>query len=409
MGKSEAEMSSKSDKISSSAEEQTNIHLLYPDWASIQAYYGSGVPLLAPHFNSAVPGSHFPYPYVWAPSQSYSPSDTLVSQPLIPPYGVPYTAIYSHGGVHAHPAVPLVATPLSKKVPSRSSVDMDQGVRKKFKRLDGLAVPVGNVSTEGDAGGSVYEVSQSVKHGIDGSTDGSDGNTGAFLPQRNRCSEGILSTDNDGNFHRFAGSLSEGEAYAASHKVSVNSVAPTNVAGKSVRPLHRNEEIHAVCVASSTSAGSPFEVCQQDERQLKRERRKQANRESAKKSRLRKQAENEELRMRYETLNEENKALKFEISKLTEHLDKVRLENTALREKLKNKQQLELQGEMAPYKIEADLILPDSPEEVYKLNDSNSLNQNVQMECGIQENPNSETKLHQLLKSNSRTDAIVAG
>lgn len=53
-----------------------------------------------------------------------------------------------------------VATPLSKKAPSRSSVDMDQGVRKKFKRLDGLAVPVGNVSTEGDAGGSVYEVSQ---------------------------------------------------------------------------------------------------------------------------------------------------------------------------------------------------------------------------------------------------------
>lgn len=70
-------------------------------------------------------------------------------------------------------------------------------------------------------------------------------------------------TDNDGNFHRFAGSLSEGEAYAASHKVSVNTVAPTNVAGKSVRPLHRNEEIHAACVASSTSAGSPFEVCQQ--------------------------------------------------------------------------------------------------------------------------------------------------
>ena len=83
--------------------------------------------------------------------------------------------------------------------------------------------------------------------------------------------------------------------------------------------------------------------------------------------------------------------------------------NLILQEKLKNKQQLELQGEMAPYKIEADLILPDSPEEVYKLNDSNSLNQNVQMECGIQENPNSETKLHQLLKSNSRTDAIVAG
>lgn len=48
--------------------------------------------------------------------QSYSPSDTLISQPLIPPYGVPYTAIYSHEGVHAHPAVPLVSLPFIRIV-----------------------------------------------------------------------------------------------------------------------------------------------------------------------------------------------------------------------------------------------------------------------------------------------------
>ena len=30
-------------------------------------------------------------------------------QPMMPPYGPPYAAIYSHGGVYAHPAVPIVS------------------------------------------------------------------------------------------------------------------------------------------------------------------------------------------------------------------------------------------------------------------------------------------------------------
>lgn len=30
-------------------------------------------------------------------------------QPMMPPYGAPYAAIYAHGGVYAHPGVPLVS------------------------------------------------------------------------------------------------------------------------------------------------------------------------------------------------------------------------------------------------------------------------------------------------------------
>lgn len=44
----------------------------------------------------------------------------------------------------------------------------------------------------------------------------------------------------------------------------------------------------------------------QDERELKRQRRKQSNRESARRSRLRKQAECDELAQRAEVLKEEN-------------------------------------------------------------------------------------------------------
>ena len=68
----------------------------------------------------------------------------------------------------------------------------------------------------------------------------------------------------------------------------------------------------------------------QNERQLKRERRKQANRESARKSRLKKQAEVDELMRRYESLNVENTALKFELDQLKEDSEKMRIENAAL-------------------------------------------------------------------------------
>jgi len=29
---------------------------------------------------------------------------------MMPPYGAPYAAIYAHGGVYAHPAVPVVSS-----------------------------------------------------------------------------------------------------------------------------------------------------------------------------------------------------------------------------------------------------------------------------------------------------------
>ena len=63
---------------------------------------------------------------------------------------------------------------------------------------------------------------------------------------------------------------------------------------------------------------------------MKRERRKQANRESARKSRLRKQAEYEGLVKWWESLDMENVALKCELEQLKGDSEKLRLENTAL-------------------------------------------------------------------------------
>ncbi|KAJ6879521.1 hypothetical protein NC652_032960 [Populus alba x Populus x berolinensis] len=197
MGNNEEGKSSASDKSSPAQQDQTSIHV-YPDWAAIQAYYGSRV-ALPPYYNSGVASGHAPHPYMWGPPQ-----------PMMATYGAPYAAIYSHGGVYAHPAtVPIGShphgpgvlsspalekqkliclhcvsicdsctimqanTPLSAETPTKSSGNTDQGLLKKLKGFDGLAMSIGNGDAESAEGGS--RLPQSME--TEGSSDGSDGNT----------------------------------------------------------------------------------------------------------------------------------------------------------------------------------------------------------------------------------------
>ncbi|EFJ11592.1 hypothetical protein SELMODRAFT_125734, partial [Selaginella moellendorffii] len=67
-----------------------------------------------------------------------------------------------------------------------------------------------------------------------------------------------------------------------------------------------------------------------DERELKRQRRKQSNRESARRSRLRKQAKCEELSTRVDALAVENAALRTELGRLMEERNKLAQENVTL-------------------------------------------------------------------------------
>ncbi|KAL9328590.1 hypothetical protein ACSQ67_003593 [Phaseolus vulgaris] len=71
-----------------------------------------------------------------------------------------------------------------------------------------------------------------------------------------------------------------------------------------------------------------------DEREIKRQRRKQSNRESARRSRLRKQAECDELAQRAEALKEENASLRSEVSRIRSDYEQLLSENTALKERL---------------------------------------------------------------------------
>eukprot|EP00271_Cylindrocystis_brebissonii_P017759 TRINITY_DN4742_c0_g2_i1.p1 TRINITY_DN4742_c0_g2~~TRINITY_DN4742_c0_g2_i1.p1 ORF type:complete len:473 (+),score=74.09 TRINITY_DN4742_c0_g2_i1:116-1420(+) len=68
----------------------------------------------------------------------------------------------------------------------------------------------------------------------------------------------------------------------------------------------------------------------QDEREVRRQRRKQSNRESARRSRLRKQAENEDLGQRVSSVNTENAALRQEVAVLRERCEHLSAQNAHL-------------------------------------------------------------------------------
>ncbi|XP_004298867.1 PREDICTED: common plant regulatory factor 1-like [Fragaria vesca subsp. vesca] len=144
-----------------------------------------------------------------------------------------------------------------------------------------------------------------------------------------------------------------------------------------------------------------------DEKQLKREKRKQANRESARRSRMRKQTEYEELVKSCDSLSTEQMDLKSELDQVKVAAEKLRLENAALKEQLKNAQILQEGGNGSP-KTEGNVTLPNDGKDI--LSNLGTVNSNAQLDCETHETSNSETitRLNQLLESSSRTDAVAA-
>ncbi|KAK2970114.1 hypothetical protein RJ640_017771 [Escallonia rubra] len=82
------------------------------------------------------------------------------------------------------------------------------------------------------------------------------------------------------------------------------------------------------------NTGSRDNMQSQDERELKRQRRKQSNRESARRSRLRKQAECDELALRAEALKEENASLRAEVTRIRSDYEQLLAQNASLKERL---------------------------------------------------------------------------
>lgn len=83
-------------------------------------------------------------------------------------------------------------------------------------------------------------------------------------------------------------------------------------------------------INAAASSQHDITLSQMDERELKRERRKQSNRESARRSRLRKQQECEELAQKVTDLTAINGALRSELDQLKKACEDMKAENSQL-------------------------------------------------------------------------------
>lgn len=361
MGSSGADTPSKTSKASAPQEQQppatsgAATPAVYPDWSSFQAY-----PPIPPHgfFPSPVASSPQGHPYMWG------------AQPMIPPYGTPPPPYIMYPpGVYAHPSMPPGAhpfTPYAITSPNgnadatgttaaagdtdgKPSEGKDKSPTKRSKgSLGSLNMLTGkNPSEHGKTSGASANgaTSQSGESGSDSSSEGSEGNShnDSHHKESGQEQDGDVRSSQNGASR----SPSEGKLNQAMTIVPVPSSGPvtgptTNLnigmdywanTASSAPAIHGK-------VTPTTVPGAvvPAEQWIQDERELKRQRRKQSNRESARRSRLRKQAECEELAQRADVLKQENASLRDEVNRIRKEYEELLSKNNSLKEKLEGKQ-----------------------------------------------------------------------
>ncbi|XP_078429049.1 G-box binding factor 2 isoform X2 [Wolffia australiana] len=245
----------------------------YRDWTTMQAYYGAGVSM-PPYFGSNVTQAHSPHPYMWAPPI------------LMPPFGTPYSAIYQPGCSYAQPPDSNGGNAAVTSPPETIAGVVAE--TKSSAHNMRAAVAASNLLKENESGSGAEAPSDSQSEGLDSS----GGSTKR-------------------NFRH---------ANAALDNRSTQTFVRENGGGR------------------STAAGPHLPIhAHLDDREVKKEKRKQSNRESARRSRLRKQAETEELAQKVEALVAENQALRSEVGRLTKESANLKLENSALQAKLSNR------------------------------------------------------------------------
>ncbi|XP_016504929.2 G-box-binding factor 1 isoform X1 [Nicotiana tabacum] len=311
MGAGEESTPAKPSKATSTQETQATPS--YPDWSSsMQAYYGAGA---APPFFSPTVASPTPHPYMWGGQH-----------PLMPPYGapVPYPALYPPAGVYAHPNMPMTPNPLQANPESDSKAPdpKDQSTSKKLKGYTGGKAGESGKATSGSGNDGA---TRSAESGSEGSSDANDENDNhEFSANKSRNFDLMLANGASSQNNPATGNP---VAMPATNLNIGMDLWNASSAGPGMIKMRSNQS----GVAPAPGIGREWI---QDERELKRQKRKQSNRESARRSRLRKQAECEELQQRVETLSNENHALKEEMRKLSEECEKLTSENNSIKEEL---------------------------------------------------------------------------
>ncbi|XP_029116565.1 bZIP transcription factor 1-B isoform X2 [Elaeis guineensis] len=350
MGNSEADTSAKTPKTSASqdgspASSASPAATVFPDWTSFQAY--SPIP---PHgfFHSSVASSPQAHPYMWG------------AQQFMPPYGTPPHpyVMYPPGGLYAHPSMPPGSHPFNPYAMPSPNGNAETGAVPGGTEMDGKNNNEPGKTSGASANGGF---SQSGESGTESSSEGSDANSqNDSQPKTSGGQESFDETSHRGN--HTPGSQNGGTRMLSQAVLGQTipimpmpaAGATSGVAGpttnlnigmdywgapssSSLPPMHG--KVPASAVAGAVVPGAPSELWMQDERELKRQRRKQSNRESARRSRLRKQAECEELAQRADSLKEENSSLRAEVNRIRKEYEQLLSQNTSLKERLGEMQQ----------------------------------------------------------------------
>ncbi|KAL2334179.1 hypothetical protein Fmac_015392 [Flemingia macrophylla] len=371
MDKSPKEKESKTSPATSQEQSSTTpMATMNPDWSNFQTY--SPIP---PHgFLASSPQGH---PYMWG------------VQHIMPPYGTPphpYVAMYPHGGIYAHPSMPPGSYPFSPfAVASPNGIADATGntpggiegggkppeVKEKLpiKRSKGSSsagslnmwiTGKNNVGkAPGESANGIH--SKSGESASEGTSEGSDENSqnDSHLKSGERQdSFEDEPSQNGSSVHTPQNGVNNRAQTAVNQTMPIMPIstvsAPGAVAGpttnlnigmdywgtptsSAIPALHGKVPSTAVAggmITTGSRDGVQPQLWLQDERELKRQRRKQSNRESARRSRLRKQAECDELAQRAEALKEENASLRSEVSQIRSEYEQLLSENSALKERL---------------------------------------------------------------------------
>ncbi|XP_058751424.1 bZIP transcription factor 16-like isoform X3 [Vicia villosa] len=315
-----------------------------PEWANYQAYS----PIPPPGYMASSPQAH---PYMWG------------VQHIMPPYGTPphpYVAMYPHGGLYAHPSMPPGSYPFSPyampspngmvdasgNTPGSSEADgKPHEVKEKLpiKRSKGSMGSLNMVTgknnelgkTPGASANGIH--SKSGESASEGTSEGSDENSHNVLQDSQlKSGERQDSFEDEPSQNGSSAHAPQNGVLNTPHTVvnQTMSVVPMSVAGPLAAVPGPTTNLNIGMDFWGTPASSTVPAMHgKDERELKRQRRKQSNRESARRSRLRKQAECDELAQRADVLSEENASLRAELSRIKSEHAKALAENAALKAK----------------------------------------------------------------------------
>ncbi|XP_075522705.1 bZIP transcription factor 68-like isoform X3 [Primulina tabacum] len=338
MGSSEVDKSSKEGKEAKEPKTPLQEHtpavsgMVAADWSGFQAYS----PMPPPGFLASSPQAH---PYMWGVQQ------------FIPPYGTPphpYVAMYPHGGIYAHPTMAPGSYPFSPftmpspngvaeaSANSPSNMEVDgksfEGKEKlPIKRSKGSLVSLNMISGKNNEPGKMSGASanglhsKSAESASEGSSEGSDADSENELPEKS------------GGQQDSAEPNSQNGGLATPHPMvnQTMAIVPTPAAGAvgGIPGPTTNLNIGMDYWGTAPASAIP-PMREKDERELKRQRRKQSNRESARRSRLRKQAECDELAQRAEAMKEENASLRTELARIRNEYEQLLAQNASLKERL---------------------------------------------------------------------------